>query len=87
MTSSKTSKLSPVELERENERLLDETTKLESDVARWEAACKRAETTYYGEVNDRNKVVTVSVQFQIVQPVEQIEVDFKFDDAIGYPTP
>jgi len=76
MPSSKISKLSPEELERENVRLLDETTKLESDVARWEAACKRAETTYYGEGNYEIIQTTITMP-----PCQTIQIDFDIADG------
>jgi hypothetical protein len=65
-----------VELEQENERLLNETAKLESDVARWEAACERAETTYYGE-----HTMEIVETYVNIQPVQQVQVSFTFDPS------
>lgn len=76
-TGNKSKILSPTELEKENERLLDETAKLESDIVRWEAACKRAASPFGSTARQ-----IVEIDVSSMMPAENIEVNFKIDDNI-----
>ncbi len=61
-------------VEKENERLLDEVTALEDEVAGWKDAIDRAENTGWGKVGLNE--YTIQVDVQPIRPIENITLDY-----------